>query len=457
MPNSESSAPVPMLQPAAQFTLHPKRLEALLQRCRAVLQSGRYILGAEVEAFEQEAADALGFAYAVGASSGTDALLLALSAVGIGPGDHVLCPNFTFIATASCIARLGARPRFVDVCPGCFNMLPSAAAEALTPQSRALLPVHLFGQAAAMQPLGALAADANLAVVEDCAQSFGLAPADLPQATPHRLQTHSFFPSKNLGGFGDAGLVATNSQMEAKRLRALRNHGSDTQYVHTALGGNFRLHALQAALLRLLLPELPAALQARHTRAQRYHDLFAQTGLCADAPCLCGGMANDASERSQAPIGLPRAVQGLGSGRLQAAHSYNQYVVRLRGRGLRDHVMRALEQANIGHAVYYPVTLHQQPVFAGLGYAPDAMPHSRQAAEEVLALPIAEHVTPTQQERISATMDTCVRAWLDQQAGHRAWPASRAAQRPAQPHTLPAQASGRGHTAATSVPTPTAH
>ena len=332
---------------------------ALDQAWSRVLDSGQFIGGPELEAFERELAAAAGCAHVVGVSSGTDALLVALMALGVAPGDEVITTPFTFFATAGAIARLGARPVFADIDPTTFNLDPEKAAAAVTPRTRAILPVHLFGLPAAVAELAAL----NLPVLEDAAQSLGAAPVLGDAAAV------SFFPTKNLGALGDAGAVLTDDPDLADRLALLRNHGARPKYHHVALGGNFRLDAIQAACLRAKLPHLAAWTATRRAAAARYRDLFTAAGLSHT-------------------VALPPHGPG---------HVYHHFVLRTPHRdALRAH----LTAAGIATEIYYPTPLHLQPCFADLGQGPGSLPHAEQAAAEVLAIPCHPHLTPEAQVHV---------------------------------------------------------
>lgn len=333
-------------------------LEGELQAIfRRVIRSGHYILGPEVEAFEAECAAFLGVPHAVGVSSGTDALLVALLALGVGPGDEVICPAFTFVATAGAAARAGARPVFADVLPGSMNLDPASAAAAMTPRTRAVVTVHLFGQCAAMDEIRALAEPRGIQVIEDAAQAFGAEHLGQKAGGLGAAGCFSFFPTKNLGGFGDGGLVTTGDAGLAERARALRAQGARQKHRHELVGGNFRLDALQAALLRAKLPRVPDALLARRANAARYDALLREAGL---------------------PITLPE----------RAGHTFNQYVIRVREPGQRDALRGFLAARGIGSEVYYPAPLHLQPCFAALGQGEGSLPEAEAAAREALALPV---------------------------------------------------------------------
>ena len=360
--------PVPMLDVVEQ---NGPLLDALVAKASDVIRSGRYILGPEVEAFEEEIAAYLGVKHAIGVSSGTDALLLALMAHGIGPGDEVITTPFSFFATAGCIARVGATPVFVDIHPDTFNLDVDRVEAAIGERTRAIVPVHLFGQAADMELLWKVACDNDLPIIEDAAQAVG---AQSPVGPVGKLGTYgcfSFFPSKNLGGFGDGGLVTTEFPELAEAARVIRAHGSKPKYHHAVVGGNFRLDALQAALLRVKLPKLRGWTDGRVENAERYDAAFRNAGL---------------------PAPLLRAPR-----RAHDGHVYNQYVIRTTH---RDALQAHLRDRNIATAIYYPVPLHQQECFADLGYEKGSLPESEAASREVLALPIFAGLGETRQQRV---------------------------------------------------------
>jgi dTDP-4-amino-4,6-dideoxygalactose transaminase len=350
-----------------------------------VLRSQTFILGPEVDAFEREVAAALDVPHAIGVSSGTDALLLALMTLGVGTGDEIVTTPFSFFATAGVVARLGARPVFVDVDPASFNLDPSRLQAALTRRTRAILPVHLYGQCADMAPILKVATSYGIPVVEDAAQAIGCRYVDgRPAGTLGELGCFSFFPTKNLGALGDAGLVVTSDETRAARARMLRGHGAERRYHHRHVGGNFRLDALQAALLRVKLPRLPGWTRARQANAARY-----DRWLAASAPVAAGDVT------------LPLAVY-RSSGQAEH-HIYNQYVIRARR---RDELRAFLTQRGVGTEIYYPVPFHLQGCFAALGHRPGDFPEAERAAAEVLALPIYPELSAEQQayvvEQISA-------------------------------------------------------
>jgi len=346
--------PVPLLDLTRQYVPLRDEMRQVLDR---VCDSQRFILGPEVEDFEHEAAELLGVSHAVGVSSGTDALLAALMAVGVEPADEVIIPTFTFFATAGVVARLGAKPVFVDVDPIDFCMDAQAVSAAMGPKTRAVIPVHLFGQAADMDAIRRAAGE--VPVIEDCAQSWGADYGGRLVGCVGKMGAFSFFPTKNLGGFGDGGLVTTGDEETARVLRELRMHGQSGPYLHPIVGGNFRLDALQAAVLRIKLPHASSWVEGRRANAARYRDLFGDAELIDT-------------------VGLPEALEGRG-------HTFNQYVVRA---PRRDELRAFLSERGIGCSVYYPLPLHQQPCFAGLGYQAGDCPVAEQASHEVLALPI---------------------------------------------------------------------
>jgi dTDP-4-amino-4,6-dideoxygalactose transaminase len=332
--------PVPLLDVNAQNLPLEKELNDAFLR---VLRSGQFIMGPDVAAFEAEAAACLGAKHALGVSSGTDALLLALMALEIGPGDEVLCPSFTFFATAGSIARVGATPVFVDSDLATFNIDVADAARKVTPRTKAIMPVHLFGQCADMDAVKALAAAHGLRVIEDAAQSFGATYKGRQSGTMGDFGAYSFFPSKNLGGLGDAGMLVTNDDALAERARILRVHGAQPKYYHKFIGGNFRIDTVQAAFLRVKLKRLETYNRARRGNAEFYgHEL---ASLAAPGP--------------GAPLVLPRESRA-------GEHIWNQYTIRVPGPASRDALRSHLQARGIGTEIYYPVPLHAQECFARL-------------------------------------------------------------------------------------------
>ena len=360
--------PVPLLDLKAQFAPLRETMGAAIAR---VLESQVFILGPEVEALEKEVAAYCGTRHAIGLSSGTDALLAGLMALGVGAGDEVITSPFTFFATAGSIWRLGARPVFVDIRPDTFNLDETRLAEAVTERTRALMPVHLFGQCCDMDALGTFAAERDLPILEDAAQAIGATWRGRHAGSLGTIGAFSFFPSKNLGGLGDGGMVTTDSDALASALKRIRMHGQSGVYIHESVGGNFRLDALQAAGLRVKLPHLDGWAQGRAANAAWYTRRLAEEGL---------------DEFLESPTTAPGA-----------GHVYNQFTLRAKNRdGLRE----ALKASGIGHAVYYPLPLHLQPCFATLGHKQGDFPLAEAAAREVISLPVYPELTEGQKERV---------------------------------------------------------
>ena len=359
---------VPLLDLQAQY--QPIRDEVLAAITR-VCDSQRFIMGPEVEGLERELAGMLEVKEAVGVSSGTDALLAAMMALNIGAGDEVITSTFSFFATAGCVVRLGARPVLVDIDRVTYNVDPAAIAAAITPRTRAIIPVHLYGCSAEMTPILELAAKAGVAVIEDAAQAIGSRYHGRPVGGLGTIGCFSFFPSKNLGAFGDGGFVTTNDAALAHRLRLVRNHGAEPKYFHKLVGANFRLDAIQAAVLRVKLPHLAAWTEARRRNAARYRELF--------APLVVKGQ-----------VELPVEPDGF-------YHIYNQFVIRL---AERDRVKAALDARRVGTEIYYPVPFHLQECFAHLGHSKGDFPAAEDAADHTLALPIYGELTEAQQRYV---------------------------------------------------------
>ncbi len=364
-----------MLDLGRQYATIREQVLAAIER---VCSSQHYVLGEEVEAFERELAAFCGTAHAVGCNSGTDALWLALLAVGVSPGDNVITTPFSFFASASAIVRAGARPVFVDVDSHTLNLEPALVESHLragkSSHLRALLPVHLYGQCAPMDALQRIADEFQLALVEDAAQAIGASWSGHRAGSLGAAAAFSFYPSKNLSAYGDAGIVTTNNPDFATRMRRLRNHGSPRRYLHEELGWNSRLDAIQAAVLRVKLPHVETWNQQRRERAATYDRLFTQSGLT--------------SATGDAPIRVLATSP-------QAHHIFHQYVIRARR---RDDLRQFLAERKIGSEVYYPIPLHLQPVFAHLGYAEGDLPEAERAAREVLALPMFPELTADEQQ-----------------------------------------------------------
>jgi len=373
-----SQVAVPLLDLKAQYAAIK---EEILDAVHAVLESQHFILGQAVAECEERIAVYSGCTHAIGVSSGSDALLISLMAEGIGPGDEVITTSYSFFATAGCISRLGATPVFVDIRPDTYNIDPAQIEECITPRTRAIIPVHLFGQCADMDPILDIARRHNSVVIEDAAQAIGAEYKGRRAGSMGHYGCFSFFPSKNLGCAGDGGMVVTQDPDRADKLRILRAHGSKPKYHHSLVGGNFRLDALQAAIVTAKLRHLDEWTARRQANADLYRQLLDQYGLVGD-------------EKVTPPISEP--------GR---RHIYNQFVIRVLQRdGLQAH----LKAQGIGTEVYYPIPLHMQQCFSSLGYKEGDCPVSEAAARETLALPIYPELTPTQIEHVVG----CVRRFL---------------------------------------------
>lgn len=376
MAASHTALSVPLLDLQEQY--RPLRADMLAAITR-VCDSQQFILGPEVAALERELADQLEVEHAVAVSSGTDALLATLMALGIGPGAEVITPTYSFFATAGVVSRLGATPVFVDVDPATANLDPAEVSRALSPRTRAVIAVHLFGLMADMDAILAIATAAGVPVVEDAAQAIGARCHGQQAGSFGVAGCFSFFPSKNLGAFGDGGLVTTGDEALARELRVLRNHGAEPKYEHAVVGGNFRLDALQAAVLRVKLPHLASWTAARRRNADRYRTLFEEHGL--------DGLVNLPSE----PAGF--------------THIYNQFVIQT---ARRDALRVHLQAQRVGTEIYYPVPFHRQACFAGLGRASDTFPVADRLAATTLALPIFGELTLDQQRHVVASIATFV-------------------------------------------------
>jgi dTDP-4-amino-4,6-dideoxygalactose transaminase len=362
------SLKVPLLDLQAQYLPFREEILAAIER---VCDSQRFIMGPEVTALEDDMARMLGVRHAIAVSSGTDAVLLALMALDIKAGDEVVTSTYSFFATAGAIARLGARPVLVDIDATTFNIDPALVESAITPRTKAILPVHLFGLGADMDPLLDVATRRHISVVEDAAQAIGATYQSRPLGGFGAFGCFSFFPSKNLGAFGDAGLLTTNDDGLAKQARLLRTHGMEPRYYHHVIGGNFRMDALQAAVLRVKAPHLSAWTEGRRANAQRYRALFRETGL-------------------EGQVVLPIEPAGR-------RHIFNQFVIRAAD---RDGLKRHLDERGIGTEIYYPVPFHLQPCFSYLGHRPGDFPQAERAAADSLALPIYGELTAAQQETV---------------------------------------------------------
>jgi len=366
---------VPLLDLVAQYRKIRDEVRAAIDE---VLDTQRCIGGPKVTECEKAIAAYCGAKHGIGASSGTDAILNALMSLGIGPGDEVITTTFTFFATAGCIARLGARPVFVDIDPKTYNIDASQIAAAVTGKTKAILPVHLFGQMADMDPIIAVAKQRGLVVVEDAAQAIGAAYKGRKAGSIGTVGCFSFFPSKNLGGVGDGGMIATDDDALAEMCEIMRNHGSKPKYYHQFIGGNFRLDPIQAAVILVKLKYLEAWHAARQANAAVYDREFAR----------CDAVVSPFVEPHNRMI-------------------YNQYCIRIKAdkaKADRDAVRARLTEKKIGCEVYYPVPLHLQQCFAHLGYKAGDLPHAELAAREVLALPIHPELSREQQDEVIAAI-----------------------------------------------------
>ena len=357
----------------------PLSYEAVLadveKNINEVIRSGYFILGPVVEELERQIAAYCGAKYAVGVSSGTDALLISLMAAGIGEGDEVITTPFTFFATAGSISRLGAKPVFVDIEPSTFNINPKHIEKNITNKTRAIIPVHLYGQCADMDPILDLAKKNNLAIIEDAAQAIGSKYKGGGAGSLGDYGCFSFFPTKNLGGFGDGGMVTMASEELYEQVKTLRVHGSNNKYYHKVIGGNFRLDAIQAAVVLAKLKFLDQCTEKRRLNAKTYDRLFKEKG------------ATDS-------LILPQEII--------PHHVYNQYIVRVKEK--RDELRSFLGGKNIATEIYYPLPLHLQDCFASLGYKKGDFPESEKAADEIIALPIFPELTTDQLEYVAASI-----------------------------------------------------
>lgn len=367
-PSAPPPASVPFIDVSRQYAAIEQDVQAALAR---VCASGRFVLGPDCSELEQSLARYCRVKHAIACASGSDALLLALMASDIGPGDEVILPSYTFFATASAVARLGARPVFADIQPDTYNIKPAAVQRLVCDKTKAILPVHLYGQCADMQALVDLGMDHDLTVIEDAAQAIGAEHAGQRAGGIGDIGCFSFYPTKNLGGCGDGGLLTTNRDHLAEKLRLLRVHGMEPRYYHRVLGINSRLDSLQAAVLNIKLPHLDDWTSARQRHAARYAKLFTEAGL-------------------DRVLTLPPTAA-------HRRHVWNQYVVRVPD-GRRDDLRRHLTERKIGSEIYYPVPLHLQPCFAYLGHHPGDLPETERAATETLALPIFPELTAAEQD-----------------------------------------------------------
>lgn len=360
---------IPQVDLAAQYAAIGEEVRAAVER---VLASQQFILGPEGIALEAEIAQLSGVAHGVGVASGTDALILALRACGVGAGDEVILPPFTFVATASAISAIGAKPVFADIRPDTYNIDPFDIARRVTPKTKAIIAVHLYGLSADMDPIMNFAREKNLPVIEDNAQAIGATYKGRRTGSMGDVTCLSFYPTKNLGAYGDAGMMVTNSGEMASRLRTLRNHGQTAKYVSSEAGWNSRLDEIQAAILRVKLRHLSEWQRRRQENAAAYSKLL--LGIPGVAPPL-----------------VPENYE----------HVFHQYTIRVEQ---RDELQKVLASRNIGSAVYYPVPLHLQPLYAQLGHKPGDFPHAERAAKEVLSLPMYPELRSEQIARVAETV-----------------------------------------------------
>lgn len=361
---------VPLLDLKPQFAqIKDKVLPELLQ----IIENQGFILGPKVEKMEKELADYVGVKHSIGVSSGTDAILLALMTLDIGPGDEVITTPYTFFATAGCIARVGARAVFVDIDPETYNIDVSKIESAITKKTKAIMPVHLYGQCVEMKPLQKIAQKHQIPIIEDCAQAIGSKYGDKQAGSMGTFGCFSFFPSKNLGCFGDGGLVTTNDDQLAQKCRSLRVHGGEKQYFHSKVGINGRLDALQAAVISVKLPYLAAWTENRRQNAARYDKLFA---------------------------GNPHVKPP--TGRDDCYHIFNQYIIKVQN---RDELKAHLTANDVGCAIYYPLSLHEQECFKSWGYKKGDFPQSEGAAKTTLALPIYPELSGEGLEFVAQTIN----------------------------------------------------
>ena len=377
--------PVPLLDLKAQYSAIREEVRAAIDR---VADSQQFILGPEVEALETEIADYSQCAFAIGVSSGSDALLVALMAIDLKPGDEVVTTPYTFFATSGAIARLGAKPVFVDIDPITLNIDPTKIEAAITDRTRAIIPVHLYGQVAEMDAIMEIANRHKLYVIEDAAQAIGAEYQGRRAGSIGHLGCFSLYPSKNLGGFGDGGMVTTNDSELADRIRLLRNHGQTPKYYSRVIGGNFRLDAIQASVISVKLKYLDQWTEARQRNAGLYRELFAEAEL-GIRPAALAHLQTDVSNGAASALREMRGVV-LPAEAANRRHVYNQFVIRS---GQRDALMAFLKERKIGTEVYYPVPAHRQECFGDAGGKVGDFPISECAAEETLALPIYPELT----------------------------------------------------------------
>jgi len=372
--------PVPFIDLVAQYRTIREEIREVVD---GVFETQAFVLGKEVERLEAEVASYCDARFAVGCASGTDALILSLLALGVDHGDEVITSPFTFFATAGAIHRVGARPIFVDIEPHSFNLCPEKVEQAISSRTKAIVPVHIFGQCAEMEPLWRLSVRHKIPVVEDACQAIGAEYRSRRAGLLGTVGCFSFFPTKNLGGAGDGGMITTDDAEVAVRLKRLRVHGDVGGYNHLEVGFNSRLDALQAAVLRVKLRHLESWSEARRRNARGYQELFREFELRSAV---------------EEPATLP-----------DRRHIYNQFTIRIRG-GHRDAVLQSLRNANIGTAIYYPIPLHLQPCFEYLGHSPGDFPEAERACREVISLPIYAELPADHQRTVVARLSEAIRS-----------------------------------------------
>jgi dTDP-4-amino-4,6-dideoxygalactose transaminase len=384
MSSSSSNSSTPNSAPLLDVNRGNRPLrDEILTAISNVCDSGRFLYGPDVKELESKVAAVCNTRHAIGCASGSDALLLSLMAFDIGPGHEVITPSFTFFATASCIWRLGARIVFVDIDPVTYNIDPAKIEEAITPATKAVIPVHLFGQCADMDAIMKIANRHGLKVVEDAAQAIGSESHGRPAGSMGHVGCTSFYPTKNLGGFGDGGMLTTNDDDLADRLRKMAAHGMSPRYYHSFVGINSRLDSIQAAVLNVKIGHLGRWTNQRRSNAQRYHELFAASGL-------------------DKHLVLPQELPGQ-------YHVWNQYTIRVPD-GRRDRLRAQLSERSVGSETYYPVPLHLQECFRTVGYGRGSLPVTERAAEEVMSLPIFPELTREEQDLVVKRIAELLRA-----------------------------------------------
>lgn len=380
---------VPLLDLKPQYHALKSKLDEAILR---VAESQYFILGPEVQKMEEEFCDYLKCKHAIGVSSGTDALLLALMAIDLKPGDEVIVPTYSFFATAGVVSRLNAVPVLTDIDPVTFNIDPAEVKKKITKKTKAIIPVHLYGQSADMEPLMSIAKEHNLKIIEDAAQAIGTQYKDGKfVGTIGDIGCFSFFPSKNLGCYGDGGLVTTDDDDLAFKLKIKRVHGGEPKYYHKVIGGNFRLDAIQAAVLRVKLPHLDKWSEQRRKNAETYNKFFIESGLAEET----GKIKFDNKNKVLIPKAIYKSEIRNPKSEIRNYHIYNQYIIRVEK---RDELRKFLSDKDIGTEIYYPVPFHLQECFADLKYKKGDFPLSEQAGDTSIALPIYPELSPEQQK-----------------------------------------------------------